>query len=123
MTLGGFATGLLVKSQLGRPIKVEGNPEHPASLGATDVVAQASVLGLYDPDRSRGVTYVGRPATWERVFGTLREVVGRLGKKQGEGLRILTGTITSPTLGAQLRGLLKALPKARWHQYEPVNQD
>ncbi len=123
MTVGGYATGLLVESHLGRPIKVEGNPEHPASLGATDAIAQASVLGVYDPDRSRGVTYTGRPATWERAFGTLRGLVERLQKKQGEGLRILTGTITSPTLGGQLLGLLKTFPQARWHQYEAIHQD
>src|SRR5262245_33370680 len=123
MTVGGYATGVLVKSQLGRPIKVEGNPDHPASLGATDAAMQASILGLYDPERSKSITERGRPTTWERIFATLRELAERLRKKRGEGLRILTGTVTSPTLGGQLLELLKAFPRAQWHQYEAVHQD
>ena len=69
MTLGGFAAGLLVESHEGRPTKVEGNPRHPASLGATDIFAQASVLGLYDPDRSQSVTHLGRPRAWSEALG------------------------------------------------------
>src|SRR6516165_9723475 len=63
MTLGGVAVGLLVESHLGRPTKIEGNPDHPASLGATDLFHQASILGLYDPDRSQTVTLLGKTST------------------------------------------------------------
>src|SRR4029077_13344998 len=63
MTLGGTAVGLLVESHLGRPTKIEGNPDHPASLGATDLYHQASILTVYDPDRSQTVTYLGQTRT------------------------------------------------------------
>jgi molybdopterin-containing oxidoreductase family iron-sulfur binding subunit len=123
MSLGGFATGLLVESHMGRPTKVEGNPDHPASLGATDAFAQASVLTLYDPDRSQAVTYLGRIRPWSAF---LQELLARLDDqrvRQGAGLRILTETVTSPTLADQLRAILTQFPAAKWHQYEPVGQD
>src|SRR5215218_3870590 len=65
MSLGGIATGVLAKAYEGRPVKIEGNPDHPGSRGATDVLAQASILTMYDPDRSQEVTYRGAPKTWE----------------------------------------------------------
>jgi molybdopterin-containing oxidoreductase family iron-sulfur binding subunit len=123
MTLGGTGVGLLVESHEGRPTKVEGNPEHPASLGATDHYHQASVLGLYDPDRSKTVTHLGQTRTWDNARTALR---GRLAEHQGRrgaGLRVLSETVVSPTLGRQLEDLLRALPEARWHQYEPLHRD
>jgi MoCo/4Fe-4S cofactor protein with predicted Tat translocation signal len=123
MTLGGFATGLLVESHEGRPTKIEGNPEHPASLGATDVFAQASILTVYDPDRSQVVTRAGRISTWSAFLGVLSAELETQRLRQGAGLRLLTETVTSPTLASQLKALLTAFPKFRWHQYEPVGPD
>src|ERR1041385_3818490 len=123
MLLGGYALGLLVESHEGRPTKVEGNPNHPASMGATDVFAQASVLDLYDPDRSQTPRYLGNIRTWENFLGEFRNEVAKQRDKKGAGLRILTETISSPTLANQLQNLLKDFPEARWHQYEPVNHD
>ena len=72
MTLGGRATGLLVESHEGRPTKIEGNPSHPASLGATDVFAQAALLDLYDPDRMRTLTHMGEIFPWSAFIGAMR---------------------------------------------------
>jgi len=119
---GGVATGVLVESHTGRPTKIEGNPEHPGSLGGTDVFTQGSILHLYDPDRSQTVIYDGRVSTWNDFVAEMGNKRSGLGPK-GAGLRILTKTVTSPTLGAQMRGLLAQFPEAKWHQYEPCTQD
>ncbi|MFB3817135.1 MAG: TAT-variant-translocated molybdopterin oxidoreductase [Candidatus Methylomirabilales bacterium] len=123
MPLAGSAVGLLVESHMGRPTKVEGNPKHPASLGATDAFAQASVLGLYDPDRSRVILKAGQLASWSTFLAELNRALEAQRGRQGEGIRILTETVTSPTLASQLRALLAAFPKAKWHQYEPAGRD
>jgi len=123
MTLGGYGYPVLVENHLGRPTKVEGNSEHPASLGAAGIFAQASVLGLYDPDRSRAVFHNARLSSWvsfQAAVNTEREV---LLAQRGEGLRILTETVTSPTLASQIRALLAEFPLAKWHQWEPVGGD
>ena len=119
----GYATGVLVKSAMGRPIKVEGNPDHPASLGSTDLFAQAEMLGMYDPDRSKTLLHSGRVEIWERLQTVLLETREKMVGKKGAGLRFLTRTVTSATLSAQLASLLKAFPEAKWHAYEPVSRD
>ena len=123
LPLGGVGCGVLVESHMGRPTKVEGNPDHPASLGATDVFAQASVLGLYDPDRSQVVTHVGEIRTWADFRAAIEAALEGLKAQRGAGLRILTETVTSPTLANQLRELQNDLPLAKWDQYEPINRD
>jgi len=123
VTLGGVATGVLVESHEGRPTKIEGNPEHPASLGATDLFAQGSILSLYDPDRSQTLSYRGDIRTWSAFLGAVRGALESVRAARGEGLRILTETCTSPTLARQLRALLTEFPASRWHQYEPVGRD
>jgi molybdopterin-containing oxidoreductase family iron-sulfur binding subunit len=122
MPFGGYATGVLVESHLNRPTKVEGNPDHPASLGASDKFMQAAVLGLYDPDRSQVVRRYGDTSTWGDFIGALQPALERA-KTNGAGLRILTQTITSPTLGAQIQALVAQYPGMKWHQWEAVNRD
>ncbi len=122
-TLGGYASPLLVESHLGRPTKVEGNDLHPASLGGTDIFAQASLLGLYDPDRSQTVMSMGDVRSWQAFLGAIRGPLSAQKALQGAGIRILTPTISSPTLADQLRNFLKIYPQAKWHVYEPVNRD
>ena len=121
MALSGFALGVLAESHLGRPTKIEGNPQHPASLGATHVFAQGSVLTLYDPDRSQAVTYAGRISSWGTFLGAITRTMDEQRRQDGKGLRILTETVISPTLAYQLQQLLSRFPAAKWHQYEPVN--
>lgn len=123
MTLGGFATGLIVESHEGHPTKIEGNPGHPASLGATSVFHQAGLLDLYDPDRSQAILQRGQPDTWDNFVAAIFDALRSQKSKKGGGLRILTETVTSPTLHHQIQALLKAFPQARWHQYEPANLD
>ena len=89
--LDGYATGVVVKHQMGRPIKVEGNPQHPASLGATDVFAQAQVLDFYDPDRAWGITAHGLPADRQTMLTALAAQRTRIDGNHGAGFRILTG--------------------------------
>ena len=123
MPLGGFGLGVVVESNQGRPTKVEGNPAHPASLGATDVAAQGSVLGLYDPDRSKVVTSAGQIRTWQGLVDAFASVREAQRASRGAGLRILTGTVTSPTLGTRIQALLDAFPDARWIQWDPIGRD
>ncbi|MCC7265051.1 MAG: TAT-variant-translocated molybdopterin oxidoreductase [Candidatus Latescibacteria bacterium] len=122
-TVGGVATGILVESHMGRPTKIEGNPKHPASLGATDAVTQAAILNLYDPDRAQSVTNAGRPSTWDTLVQQLTQALDAQRGKGGAGLHLLTETVTSPLLGDQIDTLLTEFPQAVWHQYEPGNRD
>lgn len=123
MTLGGYAMGLLAESHLGRPTKIEGNPDHPASLGGTDLFAQASILDLYDPDRSQSMLHKGRVSAWDYFLKDVEHILSSQTAVQGAGLRILTETVTSPTLGQQLNEVLRKFPKAKWVQYEPAGRD
>ncbi len=122
MTLGGRATGILVESHEGRPTKIEGNPSHPASLGATDVFAQASLLDLYDPDRMQTLSHVGEILPWSAFIGAMRTVTTSQQATKGAGLRILTETVCSPTLAAQIQDLLARFPAAAWHQWDPGSE-
>ena len=122
MTMGGVGTGLLVESHLGRPTKVEGNPDHPGSLGASDYFHQASILTLYDPDRSQVVLSKGRISTWSAFQADMSKERERANLNKGAGFRVLTETVVSPTLGAQIKGLLQQLPGAKWHQWEAAGR-
>ena len=118
--LGGCGVPLLAENHLGRPTKLEGNPEHPASLGAADVLAQASVLGLYDPDRSRTIVHRGDVKTWSSFTAIVQAAVNAQRGIQGQGLRILTEPISSPSLLDQIHTLLADFPAAKWHQWDAV---
>ncbi|HJU26014.1 MAG TPA: TAT-variant-translocated molybdopterin oxidoreductase, partial [Rhodanobacteraceae bacterium] len=119
LTRNGYGQGVLVRSDEGRPTKIEGNPRHPASLGATDIFAQAAILQLWDPDRSQSVMRGNTVSTWDEFSAALVASRARWEPSGGRGLRLLTRTVTSPTLAAQLEALQKKYPDARWHVHEP----
>jgi len=125
MELGGVATGLLAKSYDGRPIKLEGNPEHPSSLGSTSAIAQAALLELYDPERSRAVKHAGRPAPggWDEFATFAHEQFGALKADGGMGLRVVSEATSSPSVAAMRRRFEATYPQARWCEYEPLSRD
>ena len=120
---GGAGAGIVVTHDMGRPIKVEGNPAHPGSLGATSIFGQAVLLDFYDPDRSVGVLNAGDVATSQALLRAMLVQRAALAANAGAGFRILTGRVVSPVLGAAIIGLLAAHPKAQWVQWEPVSRD
>jgi MoCo/4Fe-4S cofactor protein with predicted Tat translocation signal len=127
MDMAGAALGLLVTCVDGRPIKIEGNPKHPYSLGATNAYAQAAILELYDPDRSANIvqkTAQGNEVkSWDEFAAFTMPHFAELRVNRGQGLAVLSEVSTSPTLAAQREKLLADFPKAVWVEYEPVAQE
>ncbi|PWC46075.1 hypothetical protein TSA6c_03980 [Azospirillum sp. TSA6c] len=123
VTRGGYADGVLAIHQMGRPVQLEGNPDHPASLGALDPIIQASILDLYDPDRSRTVLKAGRAASTNGMVKALVDRLPALAVRGGGGLRLLTGTVTSPTLARQIGALKRRFPAMQWHRWETDGRD
>jgi len=123
MPFGADAVGVLVESHEGRPTKVEGNPDHPSSLGATNALVQASILNLYDPDRSQSVQQYGEIRSWSAFLDAAQALAANVKATQGANFRILSGAVTSPTLTAQIRKLLTLCPQAKWYQWEPAGAD
>ncbi|MFL6526817.1 MAG: molybdopterin oxidoreductase, partial [Chthoniobacterales bacterium] len=120
LTLGGFARGVLIETHEGHPTKIEGNPDHPASVGASDVFMQAELLTLFDPDRSQAVLHEKQISTWDALVGELTAAGPKWKTDGGAALRILTRHETSPTFLDQIRRLLAKYPAAKWHEYEPL---
>jgi MoCo/4Fe-4S cofactor protein with predicted Tat translocation signal len=121
-TMGGYATGVRVKTHEGRPIKLDGNPNHPASLGSLDARTQAQVLDLYDPDRLRMPTYKGDPATWSEFSAKAGAKLTELAPNGGSGVVLVTQMVGSPTLYSQIQNFLIRHPAAQWVQYEAASR-
>lgn len=119
----GYAAGILVKHWMGRPIKVEGNPRHPASLGAADAMAQAQILDFYNPERGWGATHKSSPSALSHLHRALGEQRDALAASKGEGFIVLAGAASSPTLGRQLEAVRKKYPAARCIHWEPISRD
>ena len=111
MTHAGKAVGLLVESQMGRPIKIEGNPDHPASLGTTDIFHQASVLTLYDPDRAKTPTHLGQTRTWGDAAAAIRQAMDKAARKKGAGFRLLSSRSSRPRWPDSLRTSSRHFPR------------
>jgi MoCo/4Fe-4S cofactor protein with predicted Tat translocation signal len=120
VTFDGYAQPVIATTYSGRPTKLDGNPDHPVTRGRSDIFMQAAVLQLYDPDRAQGPTRHGDPVTWDDVVSNIVELREGWASRQGEGLRLLIGPTTSPTLLRQIGALLQAFPKARAHIHEPA---
>src|ERR1700759_1848796 len=120
LTLAGFARGVLVETHEGRPTKIEGNPDHPASRGASDIFMQAEILVLYDPDRSQAVIEDGQVSNWDSFLGYLAGRAKEWRSNGARGLRVLTRHETSPTFRDQMERLALKYPTAVWHEYEAV---
>jgi len=114
---------LLVKSMAYRPIKVQGNPEHPMNHGTSDAYTQGTLLGMYDPDRSQRVVYRGQTADYVNFVADFTALLESKQPSGGQGLYFLSATVTSPTLAAQWKQATAKYPNAKWMQYEPVNRD
>ena len=123
LSTGSDVIGVLVESHMGRPTKIEGNPDHPASLGATDALAQATLLGLYDPDRSHSILHAGQIATWDAFLTELSTRLDGMEATRGDGLAVLTCDSTSPTLHAQLGALRARFPAMGIHHFSPIHRD
>ena len=121
--MSGFGTGVLVESHEGHPTKVEGNSLHPSSLGATDAFMQASVLNLYDPDRSQSVMYRGRITSYLKFLVAVANVRETQRSRKGAGLHFLLEPSTSPTLADLITQLAALYPAAKWHVWDPASAD
>ena len=121
-----FNTGavpLLVKSDAYRPIKLDGNPEHPVNRGTSDPLSQGALLDLYDPDRSQRVSYRGEIREFAAFLAAFRAMLSDKKASGGAGVYILSDTVTSPTLAAQWKAAQQNYPNAKWLQWDPVNRD
>jgi hypothetical protein len=113
----GFARGVIAETHEGRPTKLEGNPGEPESLGATDAMTQASILSLYDPERSRAPLCAGQPSSWAAFAEEWGERRRALAATGGRGWAVLTEPTSSPTLRREIVRLLGQFPSARWYQH------
>lgn len=123
LDLCGELVPILARTTSGRPIKLDGNPQHPAYRGGSDVWLQGSLLSLYDPDRSQSIFDQGHPGSWDAFTTDLLRVMAQQSGKKGAGLRLLTEPVSSPTVLALMEQLKSQYPGLTWHTWEPLGRD
>ena len=123
MSIGEDVFGLVVESHEGRPTKIEGNEKHPSNLGKASSLNQASILSLYDPDRSKSVMHDESTETWVNFISYWRQLYTQMKGNNGDGLAILTESFSSPSLLRLKNEFLKEFPKAAWVCYDPVSNE
>jgi len=123
MPFGNSAYGLLVESHEGRPTKIEGNSQHPSTMGMSNVIIQASILGLYDPDRSQKIIFNGSEKNWEDFTSSWQKELENFKASEGEGLAVLSESYSSPTTHRIRKEFEKQFPKSQWVTYEPVSDE
>jgi MoCo/4Fe-4S cofactor protein with predicted Tat translocation signal len=123
MPMGLSAYGLLVTTREGRPIKIHGNPDHPSSMGSSNIFTEASILDLYDPDRSRTPKKKNQDSTWAAFGSFWAEAYKKYSANQGEGLALLIQPFSSPTLARLLEKFRKTFPKAAVAVYDPISDE
>jgi len=123
MELAGAMQALQVATFDNRPYKMEPSPAHPYSQGGTDAYAQASILGLFDPDRSDKVLSKNAESSKKAFADFAGPHFSALRQKGGQGLRILAGSTSSPSMHALKRRILGLMPKAQWVQWESLSRD
>lgn len=123
LTLGGYATGVIVESHEGRPTKLEGNPDHPASLGSLSALTQAMILELYDPDRSQSLTRDGRYVTPAEFESDVKARLRRQLATGGDGIRFLMPSTSSPTVERLFAVMQERYPQMRLHYWDAVHRD
>jgi len=121
LSFAGYAQPAIVETHEGRPTKIEGNPGHDASRGATDAFTQAQIFSLYDPGRARVIQERGSISNWDALLNALTHETARWRASQGQGLALLTGRVTSPSLGALIQQWMQTFPRSQWHVWEPVS--
>ncbi|MDZ4723803.1 MAG: TAT-variant-translocated molybdopterin oxidoreductase [candidate division Zixibacteria bacterium] len=123
MPFGLDSYGLLVKSNDGRPTKIEGNPEHPSTIGRADIWIQAAILGLYDPDRAKNITHSGKEVAWDDFVADWSTQFTKFSANRGQGLAVMSEQFSSPTLARLKEEFMEAFPSAQFVSYEPVNDE
>ncbi len=123
MPFGLNALGVVVETHEGRPTKIEGNAKHSASLGSSNAFVQASVLNLYDPDRSQTPLHYGNEVSWREFLAAWNELKTEYSENGGEGLAVLSESFASPTIYGLREQFMKTFPKASWVAWEPVSDE